>query len=152
MYEDDDELDWTALTNHELAELALGPDLWLNVPALSELGDRSPEAARPVAMKALQRQDTLLAAMALRVLAESDMDAALEYMRRTVSYAPLNLLDAMVDVLAVEHPIDPKREPELLSTLIDRLWPPEGSREYNLADLLFRQYPSIRPKSAPSEE
>lgn len=148
MYEDD-EPDWTALTNQELAELALGPDLWLNAPALSELGDRSPEAAHPVTMEALQREDTLLAAMALRVLSQSDIEDALEYMRRTVSNAPLNLLDAMVDVLAVEHPIDPAREPELLSKLIDRLWPPQGSREYNLADLMFRQYPSVRPDSEP---
>lgn len=146
MYEDD-EPNLKDLSNQELAELALGPDLWLNAPALAELGDRSPEVAHPVAVEALQREDTLLAATALRVLADSDVSGAIEYMRRTVSEAPLNLLDAMVDIVAVEHPIDPACEPELLKRLVDRLWPPQGSREFNLADLLFRQYPQVRPKS-----
>src|SRR3954454_19227159 len=114
----DDSPDWAALTNSELAVLALGPDVWLNAPALAELGDRSPEAARPVAVEALRRPDTLLAATALRVLAKSDLDGALDHMRRTVSQAPLNLLDAMVDVLAVEHPIAPEREPGLLAELV----------------------------------
>lgn len=143
----DDSPDWATLTNRELAALALGPDVWLNAPALAELGDRSPEAARPVSVEALRRPDTLLAATALRVLAESDLDGALDYMRRTVSNAPLDILDAMVDILAVEHPIAAEHEPDLLANLVDRLWPPEGSREFNLADLLFRQYPGIRPDS-----
>ena len=143
---DDDEPDWTALSDADLADIALGPDVWLNVPALSELADRSPETARPVALEALTRSDTLLAAMALRVLAESDLDEALRYMRRTVLVAPLSILDAMVDVLAVEHPIDPGHDKNLLAELVKRLWPPAGSREYNLADLLFRQYPELKPR------
>lgn len=143
------EPDLKQLSDQELAEMALGPDLWLNAPALAELGDRSSDVARPVAMAALQREDTLLAATALRVLADSDLSAAIEYMRRTFKESPLDLLDAMVDVVAVEHPVNPAVELELLKGLVDRLWPPQNSREFNLADLLFRQYPQMRRELMP---
>jgi hypothetical protein len=142
---EDEPPDLRDLTNQELRELALGPDLWLNSPALAELGDRSPADARLVALDALQREDKLLVATALRVLGDSDLNSAIEYMRRTVSDAPLEVIDAMVDIVAVVHPFGPDSERELLSQLVERLWPPQGSREYNLADLLFRQYPHIRP-------
>jgi hypothetical protein len=140
----DDEPDWDALDTQALAALALGPDVWQNVPALLELGDRSPAAARPVALEALTRADVLLVAAALRVLGDADLDAALGYMREHVTTAPLKILSAMVEVLAVNHPIPADREPVLLAQLVERVWPPDGSREYNLADLMFRQYPQLR--------
>jgi hypothetical protein len=142
-----DEVAWQDYSDRELAELALGPDLWLNAPALSQLGERSPEAARSVAMEALRRDDALLQATALRVLAESDMDSALEYMRRAVMSAPLAVLDSMVEIIAVDHMVDGSSESDLLTNLVGRLWPPAGSREYNLADLLFRRYPQLRPSN-----
>src|SRR3954468_4854627 len=102
----DDEVAWEEYSDADLAALALSSDLWLNAPALAELGERSSEVARPVALKALGRDDALLQAAALRVLAESDLEAALDYMRRTVTSAPLIVLEAMVEVIAVDHTVD----------------------------------------------
>jgi hypothetical protein len=140
----EDEPHWDGMSTEELTDLALGSDLWLNAPALSHLGERSPEAARPVAIQALQSSDTLLAATALRVLAVSDMDIALDYMGRTAPTWPLWILDSMVEVLAVDHPIHDDRAPELLNQIARRLSQPANSKEYNLAELFFRQYPQLR--------
>ena len=113
----EDEPSWGDLTIKELADLALGSDLWLNAPALSQLGERAPDAARAVALEALRRSDTLLAATALRVLSEVDLDSALDYMHRTAPSWPLRILDTMVDVLAVDHPIVPERARICCTTL-----------------------------------
>jgi hypothetical protein len=43
----DDEPGWDEMTTEELASIALGPDFWLNAPALSELGERSPRGRAP---------------------------------------------------------------------------------------------------------
>jgi len=142
----DDEPNWADMTTADLVDLALGDDLWLNAPALSHLGDRSPEAARSVALEALQRSDPLLTATALRVLARVDLDAALDYMRRTAPSWPLRVLDVMVEILAVDYPISFDRAPNLLSQIAQRLSVPANSEEYNLADLLYRQYPQLRPR------
>lgn len=140
----EDEPPWADLTDQQLTDLALGDDLWLNAPALSRLGERSPLAARPVALEALRRHDILLAATALRVLAASNLDEALDYMRRTAPEWPLHILDVMVEILAVDHPISPDRAPDLLTQIAGRLSEPANSEEYNLADLFLRRYPYLR--------
>jgi hypothetical protein len=84
------------------------------------------------------------------VLAASDLDGALDYMRQTAPEWPLRILDAMVEILAVDHPILPDRAPDLLPQIAERLSEPANSEEYNLADLFLRQYPHLRsrwPKS-----
>jgi hypothetical protein len=139
-----DEPRWDQVSVQDLVSLALGPDLWLNAPALAQLGERSPDAARPIAIEALDRSDVLLAATALRVLAGTDLDAALDYMTRTAPDWPLRVLDVIVEVLAVDHPISPDRAPALLDQVARRLERPVSSEEYNLADLFFRKYPGLR--------
>ena len=140
MYDEDEFPNWADVSTVELVALALGDDVWLNAPALGALGDRSPEIAERVALEALERDDSLLVAAAIRVLADCDLDKALIRMSEMVSEAPIGVLEAMAEVLAVDHPIEPSRAPKLLDHLLDRLWPPAGSREYNAASLLRQRY------------
>jgi hypothetical protein len=143
----DDEPAWDRLSTEELAELAAGRDLWVKAPALGALEERSPDRALPIARKALREGDDLVAATALRVLAHLDPDAALRYMEEVVESCSMRLLDAMVEVLAVDSPVSLKEHADLLLGIAARLQVPVTDEELYLAELFFYQYPELRDQA-----
>jgi hypothetical protein len=140
----DPQAELPGLTDDELAAIALGDDQWLNAPALSELGYRSSELAVPTALRALERPDHLLVAAAVRTLGTLDLDELLAYVERSAPDWPESVLDAIVEVLAVDHPIPRERAAELLDQIASRLEKPQNSRQFNVAQLFFNRYPRQR--------
>jgi hypothetical protein len=143
-----DESDLSSRSDAELQELAAGPEHWYNALALSELAVRSPALALPIAKQVLEGSDEFLIATALEVLGRLDLGAALDYMRRTAPDWTPKILYSVVEIIAVDHPIDPESEPLLLTQIAERLADPETPAELDMADLFFRRYPATEERGA----
>jgi hypothetical protein len=144
----EDDFPLEGLSNDELAELAASSDLWHNVPALSLLADRDPDLALSVARPLLHADDEFIAAAALRVVAALDTSSAHTFMQEIADDPSPRLLDAMVEILAVDLPVDPSMLPGVLQPMASRLASPRSGEEQDLAILFFRQYPQLQPGSS----
>ncbi|MGQ0837308.1 hypothetical protein [Actinokineospora sp.] len=141
----DDEVEPHRLGTDELAARAASGDGWNNVPALAELARRAPVVALAIATTMLTCDDALLAARAPRVVAEFDERDAHAFMATVGDDPAFPILAAIVEILAVDSPVDPGALPGVLRRVARRLAAPRSGREQDLANLFFRQYPHLAP-------
>jgi hypothetical protein len=141
-YAEPEDTDMSSYSQAKLIELASTGHGDYRALALTELADRAPMVAMPLAREALSSKNQFLVATGLAIVASADLDAAIEVMTKMAPDWSSTVLQAIVEIIAVDHSIAPTRAAGLLTALAERLAVPGSSAEFDAAELFFRRYPT----------